>query len=160
MMVFHGKMTTFVAVFTHAARPMGGIATYWEASLMLCFWPFERRKLKLVIKDKCGGECYGCSIYSPECVARANYMPSRTLFGAYYILYRRGCSDFARSITSGFLRPKRGTGRRGYPAFCMPFTMKRINTLPALGYKQETNVNSRYLWQILILLTMPRGMDK
>ena len=62
---------------------------------MLCFWPFERRKLKLVIKDKCGGECYGCSIYNPECAARLNCLG--TLLGVLYT-DRRGYSDSVRSL--------------------------------------------------------------
>ena len=34
----------------------------------LCFWPFEPRKLKLLIKDKCRGDAYGCVYHAqPEC---------------------------------------------------------------------------------------------
>ena len=36
----------------------------WEASLMLCFDPFEPRKFKSQHQDKRRDECYGCSIYS------------------------------------------------------------------------------------------------
>ena len=90
-------------------------ATYWEASLMLCFWPFERRKLKLVIRDKCGDECYGCSIYSRS-VPRAVHALTHTFGDALYTWPAwvfRLCSFF----TSGILRPKRGTADEDTPLF-------------------------------------------
>ena len=51
---------------------------------------------QIPIKDKCGGECYGCSIYSRS-VPRANYALTHTFRGVRYT-YRRGYSDSVRSI--------------------------------------------------------------
>ena len=63
---------------------MGGTATYWKASLMLCFWLSETSTNDRPVKSNSGGECYGCSIYSRS-VPRANFALMHT-FRVHYIL--------------------------------------------------------------------------
>ena len=63
---------------------MGGTATYWKASLMLCFWLFERRKLKSCTKTNAEMNATGV-VYTPG-VCRGRAVPSGTLFGVHYIL--------------------------------------------------------------------------
>jgi len=97
---------------------MGGTATYWKASLMLCFlaiWNFHNTDKP--VKSNSGGECYGCSIYSRS-VPRANCALTHTFRGALYT-DRRGYSDSVRSLVGLWKASDSGTGRWGYPAFCM-----------------------------------------
>ena len=56
---------------------------------------FERRKFKSLFKNKCGDECYGCSVYS-QSVSRANHALMHTHW--VYDILTTGYSDFARSI--------------------------------------------------------------
>ena len=135
LLEFWEKTFIFASFILEPAGEKGGTATYWEASLMLCFWPFERRKLKLVIKDISGGECYGCSIYSRS-VPRAIYALTHTFRDALYTWPAwvfKLCSFF----TSGFLRPKRGTGRWGYPALsCVDTNNTKWGPL-TFGYQSD-----------------------
>ena len=78
------RFCTFALVHTHAIGRMGGTATYWKASLMLCFWLFERRKLKSCTKTNAEMNATGV-VYTPG-VCRGRTVPSRTLFGVHYIL--------------------------------------------------------------------------
>ena len=78
------RFCTFALVHTHAIGRMGGTATYWKASLMLCFWLSETSTNDRPVKSNSGGECYGCSIYSRS-VPRANFALMHT-FRVHYIL--------------------------------------------------------------------------
>ena len=78
---------------------MGWTATYWKASLMLCFWLFERRKLKSCTKTKAEMNATGV-VYTPG-VCRGLTMPSRTLFGVHNILTGVGIQTL--SVLSGRL---------------------------------------------------------
>ena len=66
---------------------MGGTATYWKASLMLCFWLFERRKLKSCTKTKAEVNATGV-VYTPGvCRGLAVYNSVLThTFRVHYIL--------------------------------------------------------------------------
>ena len=107
----------------------------WEASLMLCFDPFEPRKFKSQNQDKRRDECYGCVVYTPR-VCRGIIVPSCTLLGVLYT-YRRGYSDSVCSIERAFLGPKWGTGRWRYPAFSYIVTDNDNDHLTQ-GYQSET----------------------
>ena len=78
---------------------MGGTATYWKASLMLCFWLFERRKLKSCTKTNAEMNATGV-VYTPG-VCRGRAVPSGTLFGVHYILTGVGIQTL--SVLSGRL---------------------------------------------------------
>ena len=93
------KILYLCNVHTHAFGRMGGTATYWKASLMLCFWLFERRKLKSCTKTKAEMNATGV-VYTPG-VCRGLTMPSRTLFGVHYILTGVGIQTL--SVLSGRL---------------------------------------------------------
>ena len=58
------RFCTFALVHTHAIGRMGGTATYWKASLMLCFWLFERRKLNATGVVYTPGVCRGLAVYN------------------------------------------------------------------------------------------------
>ena len=64
----------FFCIFaTSIPTPLGRwvrTATYWEASLMLCFWQLEITTKNDKSRTSSRDECYGCSIYNPECAAR------------------------------------------------------------------------------------------
>ena len=91
------RFCTFALVHTHAIGRMGGTATYWKASLMLCFWLFERRKLKSCTKTKAEvnatgvvytpGVCRGLAVYNSVLTHtfRVYYILTHT-FRVYYIL--------------------------------------------------------------------------
>ena len=70
---------------TWCLRMKGGRWHIRKASLMLCFWPFERRKFKSLFKNNCGDECYGCSIYSRS-VLRGQYCPHAHFSGVLYTI--------------------------------------------------------------------------
>lgn len=69
---------------------------------MLCFWLLEPEKFKLHTKDKSGDECYGCSVYNPECATTANHAVTHT-FRVYYILTGVGIRTLFVCM-QGFLR--------------------------------------------------------
>ena len=86
-LLFYGISLTFCIFATFIPTPTGRwvrTTTYWEASLMLCFWLSETSTNDRPVKSNSRGECYGCSIYSRS-VPRANYALMHT-FGAYYII--------------------------------------------------------------------------
>ena len=80
----------------------------WQASLMLCFDPFEPRKFKSQFKTNAEMNATGV-VYTPG-VCRGRNMPSRTLLGVPYT-DQRGYSDSVCSIERAFLGPKWGTCR-------------------------------------------------
>ena len=81
------RFCTFALVHTHAIGRMGGTATYWKASVMLCFWLFERRKLKSCTKTKAEVNATGV-VYTPGvCRGLAVYNSVLThTFRVHYIL--------------------------------------------------------------------------
>jgi hypothetical protein len=91
--------TIFAAFIPTLSGGMGGTATYWKASLMLCFWLFERRKLKSCTKTNAEMNATGV-VYTPG-VCRGRAVPSGTLFGVHYILTGVGIQTL--SVLSGRL---------------------------------------------------------
>ena len=77
----------FAAFIPTLSGGMGGTATYWKASLMLCFWLFERRKLKSCTKTKAEVNATGV-VYTPGvCRGLAVYNSVLThTFRVHYIL--------------------------------------------------------------------------
>ena len=127
------RFCTFALVHTHAIGRMGGTATYWKASLMLCFWLFERRKLKSCTKTKAEVNATGV-VYTPG-VCRGLTMPSRTLFGCTIYLPAwvfRLCSFY----WEGCGRPKRGTADEDTPLFICH--LHKVKTILASGYQSGT----------------------
>ena len=82
----------------------------------LCFWTFERRKLKS--QSKTNAEVTPTDVYimRSRSVPRANSMPSRTLLGALYI-YRLRVSNLFVLLRRHFLRPKCRNGQKEIPSF-------------------------------------------
>ena len=64
---------------------MGGTATYWKASLMLCFWLSETSTIQ-INQSRATAEMNATGVVYTPGVCRGLTMPSRTLFGVYYIL--------------------------------------------------------------------------
>ena len=79
-----GNKLYFCTVQTHACGRMGGTATYWKASLKLCFWQLEITTKK--DKSRTFAEMNATGVVYTPGVCRGQIMPSRTLFGVYYIL--------------------------------------------------------------------------
>ena len=100
-------------------------------ALFLAIWNFHNTDKP--VKSNSGDECYGCSIYSRS-VPRANYALTHTFRGALYT-DRRGYSDSVRSLVGLWKASDSGTGRWGYPAFCM-LSLIAKNPL-ANGYQSE-----------------------
>jgi|GEM_PF-4687506 len=78
------------AVFQFAHKVQMGQLHMGKASLMLCFWQLKITTEK-TSQEHCGGECYGCSIYSPEC-AEGKLCPHAHFWDAY-ILTSVGIQD-------------------------------------------------------------------
>ena len=118
---------------------MGGTATYWKASLMLCFWLSETSTIQ-INQSRATAEMNATGVVYTPGVCRGRIVPSRTLLGALYT-YRRGYSDSVRSLVGLWKASDSGTSRWGYPAFCMPLLVAK-NPL-AHGYQSEQHVADR-----------------
>ena len=111
-------------VHTHASGRNGWNSDILESvidALFLAIWNFHNTDKP--VKSNSGDECYGCSIYSRS-VPRANYALTHTFRGALYT-DRRGYSDSVRSLVGLWKASDSGTGRWGYPAFCMPLSIAK-----------------------------------
>ena len=64
---------------------MGGTATYWKASLMLCFWLSETSTIQ-INQSRATAEMNATGVVYTPGVCRGRIVPSRTLFGVHYIL--------------------------------------------------------------------------
>ncbi len=79
------KILYLCIVHTHAFGRMGGTATYWKASLMLCFWLSETSTIQ-INQSRATAEMNATGVVYTPGVCRGLTMPSRTLFGVHYIL--------------------------------------------------------------------------
>ena len=126
-----GRKTSFFALtcarialslqsLKHACKTAKKTTTYREASLMLCFWLSETSTNDRPVKNKCGGGCYGCSIYSRS-VLRAYYAFTHT-FRVHIYLTGVGIQTLFVHW-SGCGRPQiAGRAEEGTPLFvcCLP----------------------------------------
>ena len=82
---FFRKKYYLCIVHTHAFGRMGGTATYWKASLMLCFWLSETSTIQ-INQSRATAEMNATGVVYTPGVCRGRIVPSRTLFGVHYIL--------------------------------------------------------------------------
>ena len=98
----------FCKVHTHAFRLMGGAATYWKASLMLCFWQLVITTKK--DKSRTYAEMNATGVVYTPGVCRGQHALTHTFRGALYT-DQRGYSDSVRSLVKAVVSLELRTGR-------------------------------------------------
>ena len=75
----------FALFIPTSSGELGGTATYWKASLTLCFWLSETSTIQ-INQSRATAEVNATGVVYTPGVCRGLTMPSRTLFGVHYIL--------------------------------------------------------------------------
>ena len=84
LFVFYKNYVYFCKVYTHAWHEVD-MTLRKKASLMLCFWLSETSTIQ-INQSRATAEMNATGVVYTPGVCRGLTMPSRTLFGVYYIL--------------------------------------------------------------------------
>ena len=82
---FKKKLLLLQRSYPRLRAEWGVTATYWKASLMLCFWLSETSTIQ-INQSRAIAEVNATGVVYTPGVCRGLTMPSRTLFGVHYIL--------------------------------------------------------------------------
>ena len=107
---------------------VGWSTTLWKSdTVRFVFGLLERRKLKLLNKDKCRGDAYGCVYHAqPECAE--GHCALMHTFGCIVYIPSEGIKS-VRSIKEASYGLSHGTGSRRYPRFFCIVATKELRTL-------------------------------